>query len=365
MQSTTQYPHLLRPFDQLGLKNSIVMAPMTTCHADDKQIPMEKMVNIYRDRASVGLIIAEAACISWDANAYPGTPGIYTDEQVAGWLKVTEAVHEQGGKIFLQLWHAGPMGHSQYRKSDTEPNGSLPPSPSGVKPLKEFVPRSNQSLRYEHPKVMDEEDMENVKMNFVRAAELAKKANFDGVELHAASGYLLDSFLHCYTNKRQDAYGGTPEKMCRFVLDVLREVGKVFGQQGTAIRICPVPLSSMQNMEEHPDDRKVFECLLNKLNNEKLAYVHACTDNDDIDRGMLKEKVSAFVRNHYQGTVIGGGSYTPENAEQALKNREFSLIYWGRMLLANPGLVNYLEKGEGKIVGFNRNTIDNPPRLEI
>lgn len=357
-----QYPNLLNPFSPLGLNNSIVMAPMTTCNADANQVPTDKMVRIYRDRAEVGLIIAEATCISWDANAYPGTPGIYTQAQVDGWQKVTEAVHEKGGKIFLQLWHAGPMGHREYRKSDAEPNGSLPLSPSAVKPTKEKVPRSNGKLKYENPKEMELEDMEKVKADFVNAAKRAKQANFDGVELHAASGYLLDSFLHCKTNQRNDGYGGTAKKMCRYVLEVLKEVGQVFGQEKTGIRVCPVPLPSMGNMEEDQNDREVFKCLLNELNNEKLAYVHACSDNDFTDQGMLGQKVSSFVREHYTGTVIGGGHYNVSDAEEALAKKEFTLIYWGKLILANPNLISFIKEGKAdKLVAFTREMIDNPP----
>lgn len=358
--------NLLTPFEPLELKNSIVMAPMTTCNAGQNQVPGEKMIRIYRDRAQVGLIVAEATCITWDANAYPNTPGIYTDEQVAGWKKVTEAVHEKGGKIFLQLWHAGSMGHREYRKSEAEPDGSLPPSPSGVKPTKEKVPRSNGKLLYEKPRVMDLAEIASIKAAFVNAAKRAKEANFDGVELHAASGYLLDSFLHCYTNLREDDYGGTTKKMCRFVLEVLEEVSQVFGPEKTAIRVCPVPLPSMGNMEEHPMDQEVFRHLLEELNNHQLAYVHACSDNDSKDRGMLGRKVSSFIREHYKGNVIGGGNYSVPEAEEALASKEFDLVYWGKLILANPNLVALIRENKiDSLVPFKREMIDNPPSGEL
>ncbi len=352
------YINLLRPYSPLDLKNSVVMAPMTTCHADTNQVPTDKMVQIYRARATVGLLIAEATCISDTANAYPQTPGIYTDEQVIGWQKVTNAVHKEGGKIFLQIWHAGPMGHRAYR------SGKLPLSPSGIKPLKDIVPRSNGKLFYEPPKEMDNADIEEVKRDFVQAAVRAKQAGFDGVELHAASGYLLDSFLHYSTNRRQDGYGGTPKNMCRFILEIIREVKKAVSDMHVAVRVCPVPLPSMANMNEDPQDKQVFSHLLKKLNKEPVAYVNACSDNDAKDTGMLGMRVSEFVRTHYFGTVIAGGNYSVDEAELALKERKCSLVYWGRLLLANPDLVQRLESGNtGSLAPFSRDTINNPPTI--
>ncbi len=334
------------------------MAPMTTCHADSNQVPTDKMVQIYRDRATVGLLIAEAACISDSANAYPHTPGIYTDEQVFGWQKVTHAVHKEGGKIFLQIWHAGPMGHSAYR------NGKLPLSPSGIKPLKDIVPRSNGKLRYEQPKEMDDADIAEVKKDFVQAAVRAKKAGFDGVELHGASGYLLDSFMHFSTNLRKDSYGGQPKNMCRFMLEIIREVKQAVGDMHVAVRICPVPLPSMANMSEDPRDNEVFSHLLKKLNKESVAYVNACSDNDVQDTGKLGMRVSEFVRTHYFGTVIAGGSYSIDEAERALKEKKFSLIYWGRLLLANPDLVSRIKSGDiTGLTPFTPATISNPPKI--
>jgi 2,4-dienoyl-CoA reductase-like NADH-dependent reductase (Old Yellow Enzyme family) len=352
------YTNLLQPYGPLSLTNSIVMAPMTTCHADTNQVPTDEMVRIYRDRASVGLLIAEATCISDSANAYPRTPGIYTDEQQLAWEKITHAVHKEGGKIFLQIWHAGPMGHRAYR------NGKLPLSPSGIKPLKDIVPRSNNTLRYEHPKEMDEADIKEVKNDFVQAALRAKAAGFDGVELHGASGYLLDSFLHCSTNKRQDSYGGTPKNMCRFILEVIREVKAAVGDMHVAFRACPVPLPSMGNMSGDPRDKEVFAYLLKKFTKMPIAYVNACSDNDAKDTGTLGMRVSEFVRTHYSGTVIAGGSYSIDEAEMALKEKRFSLIYWGRMLLANPDLVTRLEDGNIKgLTPFSGEITKNPPRL--
>lgn len=350
------YTNLLQPYRPLDLRNSVVMAPMTTCHADSNQVPTEKMVRIYEDRATVGLLIAEATCISDSANAYPNTPGIYTEQQVEGWKEVTERVHSKGGKIFLQIWHAGPMGHSAYR------NGKLPLSPSGIKPLKDIVPRSNNQLRYEHPKAMDEADIIEVKKDFVEAARKAYRAGFDGVELHAASGYLLDSFLHHSTNKRQDSYGGTSKNMCRFMLEIIRDIKQAVGNMHVAVRVCPVPLPSMANMSEDPRDKEVFAYLLKKLNKEPIAYVNACSDNDATDTGTLGMRVSEFARTHYAGTVIGGGSYSIDEAERAIKEKRFSLIYWGRLLLANPDLVLRLESGcISGLAPFTRDTIFNPP----
>ncbi|MCC5833036.1 MAG: alkene reductase [Chlamydiales bacterium] len=338
---------MLQPFSihNIELRSRVVMAPMTRCAATAGQIPTQQMAIYYGDRASVGLIVAEASSISPCANAYPNAPGIYNDKQVEGWRRATQAVHAQGGKIFLQLWHAGMMGHSSFRAGDP------PLSPSGIPAFCKKLPRTGAAP--EKPRPMEKEDFSFVLDLFVQAALRAKEAGFDGVELHGASGYLLDSFLHHHTNRRTDRYG---KDKTRFVLEVLDAVSSVIQ---TGIRLSPVPLPGMQNMLFDKRDMALFCDLFRELEKRELAYVHAATDEDSHPEF---GKVTRFMRSHYSGPLIGGGGYTPESAKKALEKGEFDLISFGRLLLANPNLVELIEKRQ-KWRSFDYRMVGNPPFL--
>jgi 2,4-dienoyl-CoA reductase-like NADH-dependent reductase (Old Yellow Enzyme family) len=367
-----KYSHLLSSFDYgfSQMPTSIVMAPMTRCRADCQGIPTEEMVQFYKARARNILVIGEATYVSQGGRSYENRethvypPGLCNQEQASGWRRVADAVHEVGGCFFLQLWHAGPMGHSAFRE------GALPLAPSAVAPLKQFVPRSEEKLIYEVPKPMEDKDFESTKQSFVQAAILAvKEANCDGVELHAASGYLLNSFLTASTNQRQDQYGGSPENRSRFVLEVVdavvEAVAKIKEGKRVGIRLSPVPLVSMKNVLESPEDQETFRYLLSELNKRSLVYVHVSSDHDADKKhqGLLGKKPSAFVREHYQGTVIGGGSYTIEEAEGALKQKEFDLVYFGRSFIANPRLLEAIEKGQSSqdLKPYDSSMLKNTP----
>lgn len=351
------FRHLLKRYksDALELNNRIVLAPMTRCLSDQGQVPSKNMYHFYHKRASCGLLITEATCVTPNANAYPNTPGIYSNQQITAWHSITKTVQDQGAKFFMQLWHPGMMGHSSFS------NGTQPLSPSGIKPLREFVPRLK--LPYETPKIMDHDDFISVTNSFCKAAYNAvHKARFDGIELHVASGYLLDSFLHRSTNKRTDEYGGTPENMSRFLLNLINEIIPIVGPNKIAIRISPVPIPSMKSISESETDQDVFRYLLTQLELLNLAYIHVSSDNDELDRGTLPSKVSTFVRNNYKGTIIAGGNYTLQEAENALKNNEFDLAYFGRSLIANPNLVDMLKKNDFlNLKEFNSTMITDSP----
>lgn len=328
---------ILEPFktNRLQLSSRVVMAPITRCMAGEAQEPTEEMVAYYARRSSVGLVIAEATCISPCANAYPGTPGIYTDQQVAAWRKVTDGVHENGGKIYLQLWHAGMMGHRAFR------GGELPLSPSGVAPLRKKVPRTE--LVYEAPRVMEKCDFAFVLELFIEAARRAKEAGFDGVELHGASGYLLDSFLHHHTNRRRDIYGEQKE---RFVLNVVDAVSQVLP---TGLRLSPGPLAGMENMRYDARDLEVFKALFEALNDRDLAYLHLAVIEDQ-----------PFVRAHYHGTLIGCGGYTPQSASHAVSAGHVDLVAFGRLMVANPDLVSKVRKTRS-LAPFGYEMLSSPP----
>ncbi len=346
-KSINVFSVLLNSFSLKGLRLSsrVVMAPMTRCAATADHVPTEHMAAYYRDRASAGLLIAEATSIAPCANAYPNTPGLFSQAQINGWKSVTDAVHETGGKIFVQLWHAGMMGHSQFR------GGDLPLSPSGIRPLREKVPRSD--LTYEQPRIMEADDFEFVIKCFKEAACNAKIAGFDGVELHGAGGYLLDSFLHHHTNRRLDHYG---VDKTRFVLEVFDAVCSLLP---TGIRLSPAPLAGMENMHYDARDLEIFKALFKELERREAAYIHVAADNDthpEIGR------VSQFVRENYQGILIGSGGYTVKSAKKALSDNAFDLISFGRLMLANPNLTGLITKNIDP-QPFDYRMVANPPVL--
>lgn len=337
---------LLQPFrltSSVTLQNRLVMAPMTRCFAPNHE-PTEIMAEYYGKRGDFGLIISEATMIDQDASGYPNTPGIFSKSQILGWKRVSDAVHQQGAKFFLQLWHAGMMSHQVYR------NGKQPISASDVIPKKNVIPRTNGALKYGAPKPMDRQDMQEIKDAFFRAALNAIEAGCDGIELHAANGYLLDAFLHYYSNKREDEYGGSPENMSRFLLEILDELIKVIGSERIGVRLSPVPVPSMHNMEEDARDREVFIYLLSQLKQRGIGYVHASSDHDVNDSGQLGMPVSHFLKMHFGGNVIGCGSYSLEAGVKAIEMRQFELIAFGRLSIANPNLIEILKNQQEAII---------------
>ena len=311
----------------LILKNRIVMAPMSRCMATDDFIPTPEMADYYARRASTGLIITECTMISPTAQGYPNSPAIFNQEHVAGWKQVTQKVHENGGKIFAQLWHTGRVSHSIYL------NGNKPLAPSAVG-LTGRVKRTD-NLQYEEPKEMTPSDIQTVINDFAKAAKYAKEAGFDGVEIHAANGYLLDQFLHWDTNRRNDHWGESPENMSRILFDVINAVKQQI--QFVGVRLSPV---AYLNIEHDDRDKPVFDYVLEQLNQYDLAYVHTGMF-DDSYQDHLKSTVTHYIRQHYHGSVIACGGYNSESAREALLNNDADLVAIGRPLIPNP---DYVEK---------------------
>lgn len=324
--------------EAIQLNNRFVMAPMTRCFAEN-HAPTEAMALYYGKRSGAGLIISEATMITEDATGYPNTPGIFSEACIQGWKRVSEEVHQGGSLFFLQLWHAGMMSHPIYR------NGKPTLAPSNVPPRKKVIPRTGGKLYYENPKPMTEEEIQEIVQSFASAASNALKAGCDGIEFHAANGYLLDTFLHWHTNRREDAYGGSAENMCRFILEVVDGVSQEIGAERVGIRLSPVPVPSMDNMEEDVRDQEVFIHLLHELEKRKIAYVHVSSDNDVEECGHLNRPITAFMREHYKGTLIGCGSYTLETATQAIQGQQFDLAAFGRLFISNPDLVERVRQG--------------------
>ncbi len=318
----------------LNLKNRIAMAPMTRSMADDALVPTAEMAAYYARRADAGLIITEATIVRPDGQGYPNTPGIYNEAQIEGWRQVTEQVHARGGKIFLQLWHVGRVSHPIYL------NGELPIAPSAI-PLTGRVPRAG--VEYATPRALDIGEIPGLVEAYAQGAGNALTAGFDGVEIHGANGYLIDQFLHHHTNRRTDAYGGSPERMARFALEVVDSVVAKAGSNRVGIRLSP---GAYVNVEGHPDDPPVFRYLLSQLERRELAYVHTGIFDDSMSFDYLGGSASAFLRENYKGNLVGNGSYTTEKAERAIADGAFDLVAIGRPFIANPDLIEKIRNGD-------------------
>jgi len=334
--SPMPYPHLFQPVvlsESLALPNSVVMAPLTRCFADEGLVPTDEMAEYYAKRADAGLIVSEATIISPEAQGYPNTPGIYTPEQVAGWKKVTGKVHAAGGRIFNQLWHLGRVAHSHH-------TGTQPVAPSAIG-WHGRVPRS-PGLEYEMPRALSTEEIRALVQKYAQAAQNAMQAGFDGVEIHAANGYLIDQFLRQQTNQRSDEYGGNRQNRARFALEVTDAVIDAVGSDKVGIRLSP---NAHVHLEHTPGDEETFAWLLKALGSRGLAYVHEGAFDDHIEYDYLGGRASDFLRKNYPGNVIACGSIGFEEAEDRLKNGQADLIAIGRPFIANPDLMQKLQTG--------------------
>ncbi len=311
----------------LKLNNRVVMAPLTRCMADDALVPTDLMASYYARRADTGLIISEATLISANGQGYPNTPGLFNEAQVTGWRRVTNRVHQAQGKIFAQLWHTGRVAHRHF----TDGEQPIAPSPIGVEG---HVPRMRE-LTYEQPRQATQDDIQTLIAHYAKAAANAKRAGFDGVEIHAANGYLVDQFLHYASNQRDDQWGGSPENMSRLLLKVIEAVNQEIPHVG--VRLSP---AAYFNMEHDPRDVAVFDYLLEQLNHQEVAYVHTGIFND-VPHDYLGGTVTQYLRRHYKGTVIASGSYSAQSGAEALERGDADLIAIGRPLIANP---DYVEK---------------------
>lgn len=332
------YSQLFSPLqlnDTLTLSNRIAMAPLTRCMAGPGLVPTDDMVAYYARRADVGLIISEATIIRADAQGYPDVPGIWSPQQIEGWRKVTDAVHQNDGLMFCQLWHVGRLSHQVF-------HGTRPVSASAIG-LNERVPRM-PGLTYPVPRALAAAEIEQLVEDFATAATNARTAGFDGVEIHGANGYLLDQFLHYASNQRDDEFGGNPENMVRFPLAVVDAVIAVVGGNRVGLRLSP---GAYANMTEDPRDKAVFELLLSELNKRDLAYLHVGIFDDSLTFDSLDGlRASEFLRRHYQGTFMGCGNYTADSAEHGIAAGEFDLVAIGRSLIANPDYVQRIQEGE-------------------
>ncbi|MHB1084456.1 MAG: alkene reductase [Thiobacillus sp.] len=323
-------------FGAIDLANRVVMSSLTRNRAGVGNVPTPLIAEYYRQRASAGLILTEASPMCAEGHGYPRTPGIHTPEQIAGWKQVTDAVHGAGGKIVIQLWHVGRISHP-----DLQPGGALPVAPSAIRPAGQVF--TGQGMKdFVTPRALDLSEMPGVVENYAEAARHAMEAGFDGVEIHAGNGYLLDQFLRASTNKRTDAYGGSKENRARLLLEVMDAVCTAIGNDRVGLRLSPVtPFNDIS--DAHPQD--TFEYVVAQLNPLNLAFLDLLQGTG----GAPEEQWLPFdydrLRALYTGNLIRNNGYDFESAQQAVTSGAANAIAFGRMLLANPDLVERFRRG--------------------
>lgn len=340
--TTTTTPKLFSPV-QLGpmnLSHRVVMAPLTRSRSQQPgDIPGDLMVEYYGQRASEGgFIISEATTISISGRGWFGAPGLYTDEQVAGWQKVTSAVHAKGGHMFSQLWHTG-------RASSVETtNGATPVAPSAI-PFEGAISTSKGWLEHSPARALDISEIPGIVEDYRRAAERAKAAGFEGVELHGANGYLPDQFLQDGSNKRTDAYGGSIENRSRFLLEVVEALVSVWGGDRVAVRIGP---GGTFNGMSDSNPGALFDYLVGQLNRFGLAYLHIVEPrvkgNVVIVEGQAPVAAER-LRKIFTGKIIAAGGFEPDTAEAVIEKGDADLVAFGRHFVANPDLPQRIKLG--------------------
>ena len=322
----------------LELANRIVMAPVTRSRYGEDGVPSELHATYYAQRASAGLLIAEATNISPQGRGYAATPGLWSDEQVAGWRKVTDAVHAAGGKIVSQLWHVG-----RFSSVELQPDGQAPVAPSAIKAegntytTEGFVPVSM-------PRALHTDEIPGIIRQYVHAAENAKRAGFDGVEVHSANSYLLDLFLRDSTNQREDHYGGSIENRVRLTLEVTRAVVAVWGRERVGIRLSPVTPDA-GNTPPDSDVMALYRHLIGELNPLGLAYLHMVEGATATSRAVPEGIDLDALSGQFDGVFIGNNNY---DLDMAIARRAAGLIdavAFGRLFISNPDLVARLRHG--------------------
>ena len=319
------------------VKNRIFMAPLTRSRADDAtDEPADMSITYYEQRASSGLIVSEATQINPQGKGYICTPGIYTVKQIQKWREINEAVHAKGGKIYLQLWHVGRISHTHF-----QPEGNKPLAPSAITPdVDVFFDGKKQPAS--EPQAMTIEQIEQTVEDYRLAAKNAERAGFDGVEIHAANGYLIDQFLRDKTNKRDDEYGGSVENRMRFLSQVTDAVLSVWPAEKVGIRLSPI---GNQNDIADSDPLTAFTYYIQRLNDYRLAYLHMVERFPGMPTSNKDLKIQESLRNTWKGFYIANGDYDYLSAQVAVKSGYADAVTFGRPYIANPDLVERFEAG--------------------
>lgn len=311
----------------IELPNRVIMAPLTRCRAGEGRVPNDLMVKYYTQRAGAGLILSEATSVDPMGVGYPDTPGIWSDEQVAGWKKVTDAVHEKGGRMFLQLWHVGRISHPVYL------DGKQPVAPSAIA-AKGHVSLLRPKEDYPVPRALETSEIPAIVEAYRRGAENAKKAGFDGVEIHGANRYLLDQFLQDHSNQRNDEYGGSIENRARLMLEVTDAVLTVWDKGCVGMHLAP-------RMDAHDmgdtSRLETFTYLASELGKRGIAFI--CTREHVAD-----DSISPAIKKAFGGPLISNEAFTKESAEALLESGSTDAIAFGKLYIANPDLAERFAK---------------------
>jgi 2,4-dienoyl-CoA reductase-like NADH-dependent reductase (Old Yellow Enzyme family) len=316
-------PTLFDPIQigDLHLNNRIIMAPLTRCRADEGRVPNALMAEYYTQRASAGLIISEATSVTPMGVGYPDTPGIWSDEQVRGWSNITQAVHANGGKIVLQLWHVGRISDPIYL------NGELPVAPSAIKPAG-HVSLVRPMKEYVTPRALETEEIADIVEAYRQGAENAMAAGFDGVEIHGANGYLLDQFLQSSTNQRTDRYGGSLENRARLLLEVTDAAISVWGAGRVGVHLAP--RADTHDMGD-ADRAETFGYVARELGKRGIAFI--CTREK-----VGEDSLTPQLKQAFGGVVIANERFTKDQANALLAEGKADAVAFGIPFIANPDL---------------------------
>ncbi|HEY9195993.1 MAG TPA: alkene reductase [Mucilaginibacter sp.] len=327
---------LFMPFTKgsLQLKNHVVMAPMTRSRAINN-VPNALMATYYKQRSGAGLIITEGTSPSPEGLGYPRIPGIFSDEQVEGWKLVTNAVHEGGSKIFVQLMHTGRIAYI-----GNLPEGHYPVGISDIKAAGEIYTDNNGMQEYSVPQALDTDGIKRIINDHVKAAQNAIAAGFDGVELHGAHGYLLEQSLNPHINTRTDSYGGSVENRSRLILEIAQGIAAAIGSEKVGVRMSPFLTSNDMPAYEESEVHDTYVYLAGELNRLGIAYLHI-SNNPGIG-----EKTHRGIREAFINTIIYCNGFTAEAAEAKLQDGSADLVAFGRSFLANPDFIRRIEKNE-------------------
>lgn len=332
---------LFSPYTLSGmeLNNRVVMAPMTRARALN-DIPDELTVLYYRQRASAGLIISEGVPVSIQGRGYLFNPGLYNQEQVEGWKHVTRAVHEDGGKIFAQLWHVGRVSHTTL-----QPDGGAPVSSSNKVAANSMTYAYDEHgqpgpIQASQPRALSTEEVGTIKNDFVQAARRAVEAGFDGVEIHGANGYLFEQFINPCVNDRTDRYGGSIENRIRLLLETIDAVADAIGRGKVGVRISP--FGRLFDMAPFDDEAQTWVAVAHAIHQRDIAYVHL-SDQLTIGAERMPVGFAQTFRESYQGTLIAAGGFDRESAQAALESGALDLVAFGRPFIANPDLVERMK----------------------
>jgi N-ethylmaleimide reductase len=336
----------------IQLPNRIVMAPLTRMRAGAHNVPTASNAKYYAQRASAGLIISEGTAVSAQAQGYPSSPGIYTEEQIAGWRAVTDAVHSCDGRIVLQIQHNGRNSHSSLL-----PNGSLPVAPSPIPPSLPAFTKDFRQVPIEVPRALETAEIPLIIETFGQAALNAIEAGFDGVEIQGANSHLIEEFMEDGTNQRTDAYGGSKENRVRLLLEIVDEVVDAIGPNRTGVRLSPF---GQYGGIRDSNPLELFTFVIQELESRRISYLHLIEAKgsemgltDELNEGAMNNAV--LFRDLFSGPLLSAAAYTPESAASVIENNTADAIAFGRLFIANPDLVRRIREGH-PLNAYDRST---------